>query len=259
MEKTMKNHIELATLRTKGYWFVDGLWEILSGVILALLGTVFFFHAQLPQGVQQPFSGSNLKDTILILGLAFGMAAISWLKQNITYRRTGYVAYRQEKFSARLQKYWKVIALISGVLFLAIIMLLVFPWARSGLFYGITWIPAMIGVGFSILMLAQAHQTGLNRFRILGYLGIALSVTLVILALIYDLNHALPAQLFASPLTGSMPPQVAQAMRTNMDFTYWLIAILCSGLGASLLASGVFTLIRYLRTNPALAEASDGR
>jgi hypothetical protein len=256
MERKMKNNIELAANRTRSYWFADGLWEILLGGIFALLGIVFFSRSLLPQGSQQLFSASNLKDTILILGLSLGMVAISWLKQNITYRRTGYVAYRQEKFGARFQKYWKFIAAITGAAFLLIIMFLVFPWARAGVFYGITWIPAVIGVGFGISIIVQANQTGLKRFRFLGYLDITLGISLGILAFIHNLNNALPAQLFASPLTGLMPPEMAQATRTNMDYAYWLTAILCSGLGLSTLISGIFTLVRYLQANPS-SEARD--
>ncbi len=250
----MKNNIELAEQRAQGYWFVDGLGEILSGIILALLGTAFFFRAQV-QSAGQVFSASNAKDIILILGLSLGMAVIVWLKQNITYRRTGYVEPRLENFGARLQKYWKVIVLIAGVPFVWILLMLVFPWARAGLFYGMTWIPAAIGFGFGMFMLAQANQTGLKRFRILCYLDFALGLTLAILAGLHNLNHALPAQLFASPLSGPLPVELALAMQTNMDYVSWLIAILCAGLGLSRLVSGIFTFTHYLIQNP---ERRDG-
>ncbi|PKN91998.1 MAG: hypothetical protein CVU44_17040 [Chloroflexi bacterium HGW-Chloroflexi-6] len=251
----MKNNIEVAMQRAQGYWFIDGLSEILSGIMLALLGTVFFFRAQV-QNAEQVFSASNAKDTILILGLSLGMATVVWLKQKITYRRTGYVEPRLENFGARLQKYWKVIALIAGVPFVLILLMLVFPWARAGLFYGMTWIPAAIGFGFGIFMFVQAKQTGLKRFRILCYLDFTLAVMLVLLAGLHNLNHALPAQLFAGPLSGPMPAELAQAMQTNMDYASWLIAILCAGLGLSRLVSGIFTLARYLQANPPV-EAGD--
>lgn len=250
----MKNNIELAAQRAQGYWFVDGLWEILSGIILALLGTVFFFRAQ-EQNSEQMFSASNAKDTILILGLSLGMAAVVWLKQNITYRRTGYVEPRLENFGARLQKYWKVIALITGGPFVLILLMLVFPWARAGFFYGMMWVPAAIGFGFGMFMLTQASQTGLKRFRILCYLDFTLGVALAILAGLHNLNHVLPAQLFAIPLNGPMSAELAQAMQINMDYAYWLIAILCAGLGLSRLVSGIFTFTHYLIQNP---ERRDG-
>lgn len=250
----MKNNIELAVQRAQGYWFIDGLSEILLGIILTLLGAAFFFRAQV-QNAGQVFSVLNAKDTILILGLSLGMAVIVWLKQNITYHRTGYVEPRLESFGARLQKYWKVIALIVGAPIVLILLMLVFSWARAGLFYGITWIPAAIGFVFGIFMLAQANQTGLKRFRILCYLDFTLGVTLAILAGLHNLNHALPAQLFASPLTGPIPAELAQAMQANMDYVYWLIAILCAGLGLSRLVSGIFTFTHYLIQNP---ERRDG-
>lgn len=245
----MKNKIELAVQRAQGYWFVDGLGEILSGIILALLATVFFLRAQV-QNAEQVFSVLNAKDTILILGLSLGMTVIAWLKQNITYRRTGYVEPRLESFGTRLQKYWKVIALIIGTPIVLILLMLVFPWARAGFFYGMMWIPAAIGFGFGIFMFAQANQTGLKRFRILCYLDFTLGVTLAILAGLHNLNHVLPAQLFASPISGPMPAELAQAMQTNMDYAYWLIAILCAGLGLSRLVSGIFTFSHYLIQNP---------
>lgn len=104
-------------------------------------------------------------------------------------------------------------------------------------------------------MFAQANQTGLKRFRILCYLDFILGVMLAILAGLHNLNHALPAQLFASPLNGPMPAELAQAMQTNMDYVYWLSAILCAGLGLSRLVSGIFTFSHYLIQNP---ERRDG-
>jgi hypothetical protein len=256
MEAVMKSNIELAVQRARGYWFVDGLGEILSGIVLALLATVFFFRAQV-QNAEQVFSVLNAKDTILILGLSLGMALIVWLKQKITYPRTGYVEPRLENFGARLQKYWKGIALIIGAPIVLIALMLLFPWAHAGLFYGITWIPAAIGFGFGVFMLAQANQTGLKRFRILGYLDFTLAVTLVLLAGLHNLNHILPAHLFAIPLSGPMPAELAQAMQTNMDYAYWLSAILCAGLGLSRLVSGIFTLVRYLQANPPVEAGNE--
>lgn len=248
----MKNNLELAAQRTRSYWYVDGLWEILSGIILALLGMIY--AAQSTSWL--PFPASDLKNATLVLGLPLGLAAIAWLKQNITYRRTGYVAYKQENIANRLQKNWKTLVLVFGALFLAIILVLVFPWARAAVLYGITCLPVLIGLGFSLSLLNQARQTKLSRFRFFGWLGIGLSLILAALAFNQNRASLLPAELFASSITASMPVEIANAMRLNADFAYWLTAILCSSLGLMLLGSGIFTLIRYLRDNPA-SEAYD--
>lgn len=248
----MKNNLELAVQRTRGYWYIDGLWEILSGIILALLGIIYATQS----ANWLPFPATDLKNTILVLGLPLGLVAITWLKQNITYQRTGYVAYKQENAASRLQKNWKILTLVFGALFLVIILVLVFPWARAAVLYGITWLPALIGLGFSLSLLSQARQTELVRFQLFGWLGIGLSLVLATLALNHNLAHILPVELFAAPIATAMPAEIATAMRLNADFAYWLTALLCGSLGLMLLGSGVFTLVRYLRDNPA-SEAHD--
>ena len=97
----MNNNIEHAIRRTRGYWYVDGLWEIGYGCLFTVMGMLLYLQAAIP-------SDSQLADLLgyaflfLIIGLiVFINWAVRKAKEHLTYPRTGMLTYRRDKMSAR--------------------------------------------------------------------------------------------------------------------------------------------------------------
>ncbi len=90
--------------RTQRYWYEDGIWEIAFGLTNALLGSFFLLTARIDWNGPLSILLMLLQMAVL-LGLFLSMnRVVRFLKERITYRRTGYVAYRRPAPSARLKK-----------------------------------------------------------------------------------------------------------------------------------------------------------
>ncbi len=90
--------------RIQRYWYEDGIWEIGFGAINLLLG-LFYLLVSAADWV------GPLAIVILLLqvGVIFGAfllanRLVKFLKERITYPRTGYVAYRKPASSSRLKR-----------------------------------------------------------------------------------------------------------------------------------------------------------
>lgn len=93
--------IERKTLR---YWFEDGIWEISFGAIHLLL--CGFFLVTRMRDWEGPMA---LVLMVAQLGFIIGVFwlvnhVVRWMKERITYPRTGYVAYRKPGRGTRLRR-----------------------------------------------------------------------------------------------------------------------------------------------------------
>jgi hypothetical protein len=102
------------TKRTQRYWYEDGIWEIGFGLVNALLGLFYLLTANLDW--EGPYS---MLLVALQMGLLIGLfttinRVVTFLKERITYPRTGYVAYRKPAPSARLKKILRTALIAAG-------------------------------------------------------------------------------------------------------------------------------------------------
>lgn len=97
----MKSKIDTVIQRTQRYWYVDGLNEIATGLIILLIGIYFL--------VVNAFSTGALSAVMVGIGVPVLMLALAWaggkivkmLKERITYPRTGYIAFNPQKGGRR--------------------------------------------------------------------------------------------------------------------------------------------------------------
>lgn len=102
------------TKRTQRYWYEDGIWEIGFGLANALLGFFYLLTANL--NWEGPYA---ILLVALQMGLLIGLfmtinKVVIFLKERITYPRTGYVAYRKPAPSTRLKKILRTALLAAG-------------------------------------------------------------------------------------------------------------------------------------------------
>ncbi len=162
--------INRAAKRTQQYWYVDGIVELVLGVLLLLLALYFGVIAILPEDSKL---GSLLLAAMLLVLAVIGVvkqAFIGRLKERLTYPRTGYVAYpRQDKKRRGLTLLFTIgIGMLVAVLF-------------ASTPASLAWIPAVSGWLIGAYWLYQGHRMGLLRFYALAALS-AVTGTVITLA-----------------------------------------------------------------------------
>ena len=167
-----ENEIRDLERRTRRYFYDDGFVEIAVGLLFVLLGGYFLAGVALP-------ADSPVKtwlDASLVLVIAAGMFLVGrlvrFLKQRITYPRTGYVEYKKK--DTRPGRSLGA-ALSGGVIAAALAAF--FTVSPSGM----AWLPAINGVLLAVACHLFARRSEVGRFHILAAasaiigLGVALA------------------------------------------------------------------------------------
>jgi heme/copper-type cytochrome/quinol oxidase subunit 1 len=94
----MTDDLKEPQLRTLQYWTVDGVGELFVGLLFLLVAIVYYLQESTTGSLLSKVFG--IVSVILVCGGAFGGRWIMQrVKERTTYPRTGYVAYKREKYS----------------------------------------------------------------------------------------------------------------------------------------------------------------
>lgn len=174
--------------RPKRYWHVDGIPELIMGLVWILWGGALLLGDALPRR-----SGARAAYWLIAFGiLVFSGWAIRRLKERLTYPRTGYIEYRDP--GPRVRLLTRLIAMLSaaaiaglivtgraagmehsGALVLGVILSLAFVGAsvrqKAPHLLALAGIALALGVAFTALKLGWAAMNWL-----FVWLGVAASV-----------------------------------------------------------------------------------
>jgi hypothetical protein len=175
----MNDPIKNTMRKTLSYWYVDGLIELATGLLLVLVGLSYFALAKLvPEAAARQVSSIGLPALILIGGLV-SRKAVSSLKERLTYPRTGYVALIKARAG---QKLWTIAA--------AITVSLGFVFISAQL--KLDWLVYVAPAFLAAMMVASIGYTyGLRRFYVLAIYILLLGLPMALLRLNDRLNLAL--------------------------------------------------------------------
>jgi hypothetical protein len=87
--------------RPQRYWDVDGLPELMMGVLWMLWGSAWLLGEALPRGWQSNAYWTAVP-ALLVLSAVASVWATKRLKERLTFPRTGYVDWKEPSRSARL-------------------------------------------------------------------------------------------------------------------------------------------------------------
>jgi len=170
------NEITKTQQRTRGYWYQDGIVELIGGIALALVGLPMLASAR---------TGIQMLSTIALMAMIMLFPAsakvMRLLKNRITHTRTGYVKYPQPTMSKRRK-------IVLASLFLAVaIAMLAALWGGEYTLEGVVGKALLIGSGTGmavaftiraiklrmprmfIIAVATAAVTGVNGFAGAGF------------------------------------------------------------------------------------------
>ncbi|WP_299029686.1 hypothetical protein [uncultured Thermanaerothrix sp.] len=156
--------------RPQRYWYADGLAEMAVGSIFLLVALTNLAAWRLPPGPWQSLI-LGLCQFLVILGSVLGArAVVHFLKERITYPRTGRVIYRRPSPSRRWLLAGASFTLAAGLAFLMVTL------SKT---VGQRWLP--LASGFLIAFATAAGwRLGLTRLLVLALyiLGVGIGLTL---------------------------------------------------------------------------------
>ena len=254
----MTDKIADVTRRTQGYWFIDGLAEIGSGILFVMISIPYILWSLALQGSRMAKLASSGRDVLLILGIVIFYFFIRAAKLRSTYPRTGYV---EEQRPALKQILTAGIFGVAGVLVFAGLIVagsLLFPAFRQGLVNVLAYSPVFFGLILVLIQVIQGFRTGLKRFYGLAGMAALASLGLVMAAHFYLIAHPFDWTLIAnSGPNDPMPAGAAAALTGLLHYVYMGVAIFMAMQGLVWLVSGMIARRNYLRQNPLPSEASN--
>ena len=161
--------IEKIEKRTVRSFYDDGLMEIALGAFFVFLGGWLFAQAAAPEGSGL---GAVLSALFVLVIVSAGVVVgrvVRFLKQRITYPRTGYVSFKKKEPNPKRRA---AAALAGGLI-----------GASLAVLYGLspsvrTMLPAVNGLLFAIAMLLMANRAGVLRFHVLAAASAVIGVGL---------------------------------------------------------------------------------
>lgn len=170
--------------KTKSYWYEDGLAEILAGLFFTVISLLLLADWASPPDSPLGWIWTPGFMAVTLVWIAGGRRVIGWLKERITYPRTGYVAYHQQRRSAVLPR-----AVMAGVIGAAVSLVMV-----GALMYRqeiVRLVPLVMGVGICILLMRVAGEVGVPRFYALAGLSLLIGAALALYTADMGLSVAL--------------------------------------------------------------------
>jgi hypothetical protein len=155
---TMNTDVDDLMRKTKSYWYEDGLVEILAGLFFIVIGLFLLLDWATPQDAPYKWIFAPGFAVVTIGWILSARKLIGWLKERITYPRTGYVAYKQPKRASRVAR-----AVAGGVIGAAASFALL-----ASLLYRQEIgrvIPLLMGAGVALLLIRISGEAGALRFQ----------------------------------------------------------------------------------------------
>jgi hypothetical protein len=166
----MTDDLKDPQLRTLQYWTVDGVGELFVGLLFLLVAIVYYLQESTTGSLLSKVFG--IVSVILVCGGAFGGRWIMQrVKERTTYPRTGYVAYKREKYSKG------DVAIAVGVMAL-ILAFVIFTTVTDTKLTG--WGPLVCGLIMGVLMIQAGYRLGQHRYYLLAFIGILIGMGLVL-------------------------------------------------------------------------------
>ncbi len=146
--------------RTVGYWFEDGVFDIVIGAGFALLG-LSYFAVEAIQPISWLAEVAGLIQIVLLLLVFFFLGkVVKKIKERVVYPRTGQVVYKQRSRSERFLR-----GMRSGVLsFLFAAAFSIFALAPN--MHQV--LPAIMGGLFAVAFMILGWRVGVMRYFITG-------------------------------------------------------------------------------------------
>jgi len=155
----MKNRIGQTIRKTYGYWWVEGMMDLAMGLFFGALAGYNYLMMTLALNKTMGLIMAIIEPLFFIACWYLYGRLVRWVKEHITYRRTGYVAYQPKPKKERTKR-----AVIGGVL--GFVMALTITFIGPQVFKIDSAI--MVGMLLGLVTLFLAYTNGVKRLYLLA-------------------------------------------------------------------------------------------
>jgi hypothetical protein len=239
----MNVQIDTVMKRARGYWFVDGFTEIITGGLFVLLAGILLIRGNAPLA-SFPEWFLTLAGEISIakfLGILAAILTLWWLKDHFTYPRTGFVRGNRVTTAQILIMIRNAILFLLLPIFGLLASSLLIASASSVLSSMPAWFPIALGLMWAVLCVLAGEWMGLRRFRLLGVMILLAGMAIGF----WQNSMGLPA-FPANVQQGILQPSVLESINRTLASLCFLVLVS----GVFLMISGLVTFLRYRKENP---------
>ncbi len=158
---------------TRRYWYVDGINEIAGGGLIFFIALTYFLFSLIPNIGMRSILLGLVQPLVIIGGSIFTSKIVKIIKEKLTYPRTGYLLFRQQK-SRRVRR--MVIVFLTA--FMISILVSFFASAIPEQFT-----PLMTGIFMAGFTIYIAYWMGVNRFYWMSGFTLIIGVVITLLNL----------------------------------------------------------------------------
>ncbi len=241
----MNTQIDTAMKRARGYWFVDGFTEMITGGLFIVLGGVLVQRGLAPQAsfLAQLTSLVGEVSIVKLVGIVAAILVLVWLKDRFTYPRTGFARGKWVTAAQASAFLGKAILLVLLPVVGVVAALFYLPSTRGVLVSMPAWFPAGLGVLLASVCILAGAWMGLGRFRLVAALILLAGILVGVWQLAVGLP-IVPVEALAN-LWGAQAPIAEIINRTFVS-----VGLVTMISGAAFAISGVVTFLRYRKENP---------
>jgi hypothetical protein len=163
----MEPDIQHIEQRTRRYWYIDGIAEVVMGGVSLILGVYFLLQALLPEeSLLSQLLNAGM--ALVIIGLVFlSRRIIAFAKERLTYPRSGYVSYRQPPANRR----WIAAGAALVIAALAVLLSAKAPPV-------VAWVPLISGILIGAALVYFSYKVSVGRIFVLAVLSLLLGLAL---------------------------------------------------------------------------------
>lgn len=165
----MSDDLRRPQLRALQYFYVDGTFEFGFSLLCLTLAAFFYLETHV-QGWLLAVVNASLV-LVMIGGAWLVKRLVGWLKENVTYPRTGYVTYPPRRGGRGGLRLVLGMAIGGAVAALATVL-------ASHAIDGIAAMPVLSGILLGLVMVILGWRARLPRFYFLAGLGAAIGLAL---------------------------------------------------------------------------------
>jgi len=166
--------LQKSKIRSLQYWYVDGVSEIGTGIVVILMGCFNLVMLLLPKSTWTAWL-LGLGQPLLILAAFLIMSRlIQAFKERVTYPRTGYVVYIKPKGNARITRAILVGTVAAGI---SILVTLIDGMLNK------QFVPLFASALLCLALVIFAWNYGVKRFYLLGVYVLLLGAAFAVIHL----------------------------------------------------------------------------
>lgn len=236
----MNVKIDTVIKRARGYWFIDGFTEMVTGGLFIILAGILLIR-----GNAIPSQFLSVVGQISIakfFGLLTAALILWWLKDHFTYPRTGFMRGNRVTAVQVLILFRNIVLFLLLPIIGLVAASLLITSVRSVLSSMPVWFPIAVGLIWAVMCVAAGRWMGLRRFQLLGALFLLAGIKVGILQYAIGLP-VLPENMQA----GFFQPPMLEIINRTLASLSFLVLIA----GVILMLSGFVTFLRYRKENPA--------